>query len=330
MQGNGGTRWRAGADGGDEDDGDMEAQGIGGVRSVCGNCGCDGAQGQTAPAGPQGAAGNAGTSGSSGTTGAKGDQGDNGADGADGNDGADSTVAGPQGPQGIVGETGEAGAQGIPGHDGAIGDDGADGAQGQQGLRGLQGEAGINGHDGAAGAQGIQGNAGADGVDGVDGVGGVKDFVASGTLSNGTTVILKSNGTVEAVTYDNGAASIPQATPTVLGNAYYGYQVAFDDSTSGSFILASAGTYSQTVLTAGTLSGFGFAANILHYLKLAYYIHWVKIDNVDNAEKDFLTNDSHCWNWNLRERILINNLSTGLQDNALTRLGISKEEKSLE
>lgn len=86
----------------------------------------------------------------------------------------------------------------------------------------------------------------------------------------------------------------------------------------------------ETGHTDGTLSGFGFAENILRYLKLAYYIHWVKVDNVDNAENDFLTNDSHCWNWDLRERILINNLSTGLQDNALTRLGISKKEKSLE
>ena len=87
---------------------------------------------------------------------------------------------------------------------------------------------------------------------------------------------------------------------------------------------------SATGHTDGTLAGFGFDANILQYLKLAYYIHWVKVDNVDNAENDFLTNPSHCWNWNLRERILINNLSTDLQDNALTRLGISKEEKSLE
>jgi len=86
---------------------------------------------------------------------------------------------------------------------------------------------------------------------------------------------------------------------------------------------------SATGHTDGTLAGFGFDANILQYLKLAYYIHWVKVDNVDNAENDFLTN-THCWNWNLRERILINNLSTDLQDNALTRLGICKEEKSLE
>ena len=86
---------------------------------------------------------------------------------------------------------------------------------------------------------------------------------------------------------------------------------------------------SATGHTDGTLAGFGFDANILQYLKLAYYIHWVKVDNVDNAENDFLTNP-HCWNWNLRERILTNNLSTDLQDNALTRLGICKEEKSLE
>jgi hypothetical protein len=87
---------------------------------------------------------------------------------------------------------------------------------------------------------------------------------------------------------------------------------------------------SATGHTDGTQSGFGFDANILRYLKLAYYIHWVKVDNADNAENDFLTNPSHCWNWDLRERILINNLSTALQDNALTRLGICKEEKSLE
>jgi len=158
----------------------------------------------------------------------------------------------------LVGPAGPAGAAG------AAGSDGADSTV--AGPAGAAGSAGAAGAVGAAGANGVDGSNGTDGVDGVDGVGGVKDFVASGTLSNGTTVILKSNGTVEAVTYDNGAASIPQATPTVLGNAYYGYQVAFDDSTSGSFILASAGTYSQTVLTAGTLSGttltFGTAVTI--------------------------------------------------------------------
>ena len=97
------------------------------------------------------------------------------------------------------------------------------------------------------------------------------------------------------------------------------------------FHLAFSYAYRQAIgHTDGTLAGFGFDQNILDYLKLAHYIHWVKVDNADNAENDFLTNDSHCWNWDLRERILINNLSTALQDNALTRLGICKEEKSLE
>ena len=82
--------------------------------------------------------------------------------------------------------------------------------------------------------------------------------------------------------------------------------------------------------TDGTLAGFGFDANILNYLTLAHYIHWVKVDNVDNAENGFLTNPSHCWNWELRERIEKNNLSTDLQDNALTRLSICKKEETLE
>ena len=82
--------------------------------------------------------------------------------------------------------------------------------------------------------------------------------------------------------------------------------------------------------TDGTLAGFGFDANILNYLKLAHYIHWVKVDNVDNAENDFLTNQFHCWNSELSDRILMNRLSTDLQDNALTRLGICKKERNLE
>ena len=97
------------------------------------------------------------------------------------------------------------------------------------------------------------------------------------------------------------------------------------------FYLAFSYAYRQAIgHTDGTLAGFGFDQNILDYLKLAHYIHWVKVDNVVNAENDFLTNPFHCWNSKLSERILKNNLSTDLQDNALTRLGICKEEKSLE
>ena len=97
------------------------------------------------------------------------------------------------------------------------------------------------------------------------------------------------------------------------------------------FYLAFSYAYRQAIgHTDGTLAGFGFDANILDYLKLAYYIHWVKVDNVVNAENDFLTNPFHCWNSKLSERILKNNLSTDLQDNALTRLGICKKDENLE
>ena len=97
------------------------------------------------------------------------------------------------------------------------------------------------------------------------------------------------------------------------------------------FYLAFSYAYRQAIgHTDGTLAGFGFDQNILDYLKLAHYIHWVKVDNVVNAENDFLTNPFHCWNSKLSERILKNNISTSFQDNALTRLGICKEEKSLE
>jgi len=68
---------------------------------------------------------------------------------------------------------------------------------------------------------------------------------------------------------------------------------------------------------AGTLAGFGFDANILGYLELAYYIHWVKADSnkpqVYNVENDLLSNQS-----------------TDLPDNALIQLGICKKEKNLE
>ena len=97
------------------------------------------------------------------------------------------------------------------------------------------------------------------------------------------------------------------------------------------FYLAFSYAYRQAIgHTDGTLAGFGFDQNILDYLKLAHYIHWVKVDNVVNAENDFLTNPFHCWNSNLSERILKNNLSTDLQDNALTRLGICKKDENLE
>ena len=100
-----------------------------------------------------------------------------------------------------------------------------------------------------------------------DEIGGVADFVASGILPNGVPVVLKDDGTVEAVTYDNGAASIPQDTATVLDGAYYGYQIAFDNSTSGSFVLSHKGTSNtDTFIMAGTLSGttltFGSVVNL--------------------------------------------------------------------
>jgi len=99
------------------------------------------------------------------------------------------------------------------------------------------------------------------GATGPAGVGGVKDFVASGTLPNGSPVILKSDGTVEAVTIAGTAQSIPNGTPsdTGLGNTTI-TAIAYDPHTQNRVVLAYArsglrlviGTISGTTITFGT------------------------------------------------------------------------------
>ena len=69
----------------------------------------------------------------------------------------------------------------------------------------------------------------------------------------------------------------------------------------------------------GAFAGFNHEANVLGYLELAYYIDWVKADsskpqvNYNEIKYGSVLNESISW-----------------PDTALTRLGICKEEKSLE
>ena len=100
-----------------------------------------------------------------------------------------------------------------------------------------------------------------DGATGANGVGGVRDFVATGTLPNGSPVILKSDGTVEAVTIAGTAQSIPNGTPsdTGLGNTTV-TAIAYDPHTQNRVVLAYIrsglrlviGTISGTTITFGT------------------------------------------------------------------------------
>ena len=86
---------------------------------------------------------------------------------------------------------------------------------GPQGIQGIQGETGAQGASGPQGIQGIQGIQGETGSDGIDGLGAQADFIASGTLPNGTPVILNADGTVEAV------GGLVTTTPAVYENTGY-------------------------------------------------------------------------------------------------------------
>ena len=82
---------------------------------------------------------------------------------------------------------------------------------------------------------------GSTGADGADGVGGVRDFVATGTLPNGTPVILKADGTVEAV----GTSLVTASNTVPLGgtalfsptNRIQDNHVAFDGTNVGKFVI---------------------------------------------------------------------------------------------
>ena len=99
---------------------------------------------------------------------------------------------------------------------------------------------------------------GSTGADGADGVGGVRDFVARGTLPNGTPVILNSDGTVSAVREIVATESIPAGSATLFGTGLaYSTSVDFDPNSSNKFVMvysdADNSFYGTAVI--GTVSG---------------------------------------------------------------------------
>ena len=91
------------------------------------------------------------------------------------------------------------------------------------------------------------------------------DFVASGALSNGSTVVLKSDGTVEVVSGTSYTESIPAGSEVVFNTGSSSWvEVAFDPNNAGKFVVsyrdvgnsnygtACVGTVSGTSITFGT------------------------------------------------------------------------------
>jgi len=88
------------------------------------------------------------------------------------------------------------------------------------------------------------------------GGGAIVDFVASGTLPNGAPVILKADGTVEAVN-TNAPISITTGAETVFNGQIQSISVASDPNTTGKFVVAYRDVDNSNFGTAavGTVSG---------------------------------------------------------------------------
>jgi len=84
------------------------------------------------------------------------------------------------------------------------------------------------------------------------------DFVASGTLGNGATVVLKADGTVEVVAATPIPESIPAGSEVVFNSGSSKYHaVAFDPNTAGKFVVAyqDDGNSRSGTVVVGTVSG---------------------------------------------------------------------------
>jgi len=92
----------------------------------------------------------------------------------------------------------------------------------------------------------------------VDEKGGVADFVASGTLPNGQAVILKDDGTVEAVASSGSASAIPaSAISTFSASSTSTIYAAFDPSDANKFVISfeDDGNNDYYCVVVGTVSG---------------------------------------------------------------------------
>jgi hypothetical protein len=90
------------------------------------------------------------------------------------------------------------------------------------------------------------------------GAGKVMDFVASGTLPNGSPVILKADGTVEVVAETIISQSIPSGSASVFYSASMEVpHVAFDPNNANTFIIVykDLGSHYDGMLSVGTISG---------------------------------------------------------------------------
>ena len=92
----------------------------------------------------------------------------------------------------------------------------------------------------------------------VGGGGNTSDFVASGTLPNGSPVILKANGQVEVVSGSGGSQSIPLGSEVVYNSGTsYDNMFAFDPGNSGRFVVVytDGGNSFYGTAIAGLISG---------------------------------------------------------------------------
>ena len=90
------------------------------------------------------------------------------------------------------------------------------------------------------------------------GAGKVMDFVASGTLPNGSPVVLKTDGTVEVVSGSSASESIPAGSEVVFNTADTHYtSVAFDPNNANKFVVVyhDGGNGSYGTAIVGTVSG---------------------------------------------------------------------------
>ena len=84
------------------------------------------------------------------------------------------------------------------------------------------------------------------------------DFVASGALSNGSTVVLKADGTVEVVAGSGSAGSIPAGSEVVFNTGTTTYiSISFDPNTAGKFVITytDGGNANYGTAVVGTVSG---------------------------------------------------------------------------
>ena len=95
------------------------------------------------------------------------------------------------------------------------------------------------------------------------------DFVASGTLSSGQTVILKADGTVEAVS----GVDESLGSSTQISNGNFAYPVGIYDSTNNKVVVVYSGPSNRAYAVVGQISAtsISFGSEVLAVATTAYY-----------------------------------------------------------